>query len=296
MKKGFTLVEMAIALVILGLIIAIGLPLLGLLTKQNKLTETRTIIKEEKIALVGFAQIHGRLPWADTNGDGQEDTNQHTGYLPYVTLGIRGKDAWLQSIYYDVNDKLANASDLSNFCQILTQLSTNNTADYPQTSSGEMAAVFFSPGENRHPDGKDSDVNSSSNDRVYEDEAKTITENNDDVVGELSLTYLAGLLCTGSGSGSGSGSNNCTTYTIRVTNQAGTKYATVGNRICQRLPSGRTRTYRNQSPNTSIKIFQNQLLCIRNFSPIFSKTAEESDVNGDCTSEIICSILGCTSQ
>ncbi len=294
MKKGFTLVEMAIALVILGLIIAIGLPLLGLLTKQNKLTETQTIIKEEKIALVGFAQTHGRLPWADTNGDGREDANQHTGHLPYATLGIRGKDAWLQPIYYDVNDKLANSSDLSNFCQILTQLSTNNTPDYPQTSSGEMAAVFFSPGENHHPDGKDSDVNSSSNDRIYEAEAKTIAENNDDVVGELSLTYLAGLLCTQSGSGSGS--NSCTTYAVRITNQTGTKYATVGNRRCQRLRAGRTRTYRNQPSNTSIRIFRSHLLCIGNFSPIFSKTAEGSDVNGDCTADIICSLLNCSSQ
>ena len=211
MKKGFTLVELAIALVVLGLIIGLGLPLFGLLIKQNKLTETRTVVKEVKTALVGYTQMKGRLPWADTNGDGQEDTNQTSGNLPYATLGIRGKDAWGSQLYYDVNEKLASTSSLSEFCQTLTQLATNGTSDYPQTSSGEMAAIVFSSGENRHPDGKDSDISGNSNDRIYEDESKTLSDQNDDVVGQLSLTYLAGLLCAGMGSA------GCGVYTITNT-------------------------------------------------------------------------------
>ena len=208
MKRGFTLVELAIALVILGLVIGLGIPLFGLLVKQNKITETRTVVKEVKVSLQGFAQMQGRLPWADTNGDGQEDTNQTTGQLPYLTLGVRGEDAWHTQLYYDVNDQLASSTSLSQFCQRLTQLATNGTADYPQTSSGEMAAVFFSPGENRTPDGQDADISGGSNDRVYEDESKALSSSNDDIVGQLSLSYLAGLLCTGMGS------TGCSSYTI----------------------------------------------------------------------------------
>ncbi len=296
MKKGFTLVELAIALVVLGLIIGLGLPLFGLLTKQNKLTETRTVVKEVKTALVGYTQMKGRLPWADTNGDGQEDTNQTSGNLPYATLGIRGKDAWGNQLYYDVNEKLASTSSLSEFCQTLTQLATNGTSDYPQTSSGEMAAIVFSSGENRHPDGKDADISGSSNDRIYEDESKALSENNDDIVGELSLSYLAGLLCVENGSSSGSSTSSCSSYTATIRNLVGTKYITVGSRSCQRLSSS-TRVYRNLPPDTTISIFQSLFRCFTNRRPILSGTASGLDQNGDCTDNIICgSFSSCNAQ
>ncbi len=211
MKRGFTLVELAIALVILGLVIGLGIPLFGLLVKQNKVTETRTVVKEVKVALQGFAQMQGRLPWADINGDGKENSHQTTGRLPYLTLGVRGEDSWHSQLYYDVNDKLASSTSLTQFCQRLTQLATNGTADYPQTSSGEMAAVFFSPGENHTPDGQDADISKGSNDRIYEDESKIISSSNDDIVGELSLSYLAGLLCANMGS------MGCSSYAVTNT-------------------------------------------------------------------------------
>ena len=297
MRKGFTLVELAIVLVVLGLIIGLGMPLFGLLVKQNKITETKTIVKEDKVALVGFIQIHGRLPWADTNGDGKEDTNSTTGNLPYVTLGVRGQDAWLQPIRYDVNQKLASTSDLSGFCQALTLISTNGSPDYPQTSAGEMAAVLFSLGENRHPDGQDADVDSPSNDRVYEDEARALSENNDDIVGELSLSYLAGLLCTGGSSSGSGGTSSCSTYTAIIRNLVGTKYVTVGSTTCQSLSSSSTRTYRNLSPGTSIRIFRSLFRCFTNRNPILSGTASGLDQNGDCSDNITCtSLTSCNAQ
>jgi len=212
MKKGFTLVELAIALVVLGLIIGLGIPLFGLLTKQNKLNETRTVVKEAKIALIGYAQMHGRLPWADTDGNGKENSSSSTGRFPFSTVGVRGEDAWHTQLYYDVNEKLALTGSLSEFCQKLKELSTNGTNDYPQTSSGEMAVVIFSTGENHTPDGANSDV-TGGNDRIYEDESKAFDENYDDVVGELSLSYLSGLLCSQFAS-SGQDQEGCDQYTV----------------------------------------------------------------------------------
>ena len=284
-SNGLTLVELAITLVVLGLIIGLGMPLVGLLVKQNKVSETRTVVKEVKIALRGFTQTQGRLPWADVNGDGMEDSNRTTGTLPYVTLGVRGEDAWTQKLYYDVNGQLAGSSDMGALCNRLAYMATNGSPDYPQTSSGEMAVVFFSPGENRQPDGQDADISGGGNDRVYEDEAKAISANNDDIVGELSLTYMSGLLCRPG-------------YTAQLTNQASSNlYITISDvATCDAVGPGNSKNYMNLAPLTSIRVYGDHGSCSSQTSPLISGDASSLDTNANGVDEILCIPTGCNSN
>jgi len=61
-QKGLTLVEVAIVLVILGLLIGLGASLIGPLTKRAKITETRDIVNAAVESVIGFAAKNNRLP------------------------------------------------------------------------------------------------------------------------------------------------------------------------------------------------------------------------------------------
>jgi len=105
--KGFTLVEMAIVLVIVGLILGgIMLPL-TVQMEQHNVTATRTTIANVQEALIGYAMANGRFPCpavagatgveafaaggTATNGNCANFVN--AGFVPGVTLGISPTNA-----------------------------------------------------------------------------------------------------------------------------------------------------------------------------------------------------------
>lgn len=106
-QRGFSLIEMAIVLIILGfLLAALLLPLQAQRNIASQL-KTEAILEDIKKALIGFAQTHGHLPCpASANGSGvfPDDTgaaNAHvngvcvvqSGFLPAQTLGLQTIDA-----------------------------------------------------------------------------------------------------------------------------------------------------------------------------------------------------------
>jgi prepilin-type N-terminal cleavage/methylation domain-containing protein len=116
LQKGFTLVEMAIVLVIFGLLLsALFLPLQAQ-QQQAARGQTLTTLENAKTAILGYAQSHGRLPCpatAASNGmeaplTGGVCTTQ-LGFLPAASLGVQPTDAngfaidaWNNRIMYAV--------------------------------------------------------------------------------------------------------------------------------------------------------------------------------------------------
>jgi prepilin-type N-terminal cleavage/methylation domain-containing protein len=97
--RGFTLIEVAISMVILGLVMT-GLVLsLSQQLQQRRLLDTRTTLAEANDALVAFVTANARLPCpAIVGSNGLEATTAPgvctaaAGFLPAVTLGLPNLD------------------------------------------------------------------------------------------------------------------------------------------------------------------------------------------------------------
>ena len=100
---GFTLVEMAVVLVILGLVLATLFAPLSAQRDIKNIVGTQASLNQIKEAMYGYAVLNGRLPCpakviADpTNANyGLEDATLcgQEGLLPWKTLGVPETDEW----------------------------------------------------------------------------------------------------------------------------------------------------------------------------------------------------------
>ena len=116
-SRGFTLVEMAIVLMIVGLLLGGLLVPLSAQMEQRNITDTQKSLSEIRDALIGYTLANGRLPCpAAPNTTGVESpigggacTNFYNGFVPAATLGLAGTDsagyavdAWGNRIRYAV--------------------------------------------------------------------------------------------------------------------------------------------------------------------------------------------------
>jgi prepilin-type N-terminal cleavage/methylation domain-containing protein len=114
-QGGFTLVEIAIVLLIVGLMIGGLIAPLSSQLEQRRVTDTRRAMDEAREALYGFALRNGYLPCpaiSATNGlEDRSNTgcNKRYGFLPWATLGIGRLDGWNRLIGYSVTPAFANA-------------------------------------------------------------------------------------------------------------------------------------------------------------------------------------------
>ncbi len=116
--EGFTLVELAISLLIIGLLLAGILGPMSTRIEQKERQATQEILNDIKESLIGFAITNGRLPCPDTNtpADGIEDdctasTPPIEGVLPWVTLGVSSEDSWANNFTYQVTQIFADTTD-----------------------------------------------------------------------------------------------------------------------------------------------------------------------------------------
>lgn len=160
--KGFTLVEMAIVLVIFGLLLAMFISPLAAQKELRSRAKTQVILNQAKEALMGYALSRGYLPCPDTAAipDGVEDRNSDTytcasseGILPWNELGVEGTDAWNHYLKYRVDSTFSN----KNPANLFTISNANNGniviyAEDPSTSiissGGHLAAAIISFGAN----------------------------------------------------------------------------------------------------------------------------------------------------
>ena len=112
-SRGFTLIELAVVIVIVALLLgALLVPLANQIQGRN-VKETRDTLEEIRDALIGFAMTQGRLPCPDTDAtpDGLENDpcgilpQSTEGFLPYNTLGVPATDAWGRLFRYAVTSE-----------------------------------------------------------------------------------------------------------------------------------------------------------------------------------------------
>ena len=141
-KEGFTLVELAIVLVIVALLTS-GL-LLGVSAQRNAAENVDAQRQLENIreTLIGFALTRGRLPCpaisnlasSDAN-TGLENCAQPHGVLPWVTLGLPELDPWGRRFTYFASSKFTAALPPGGALASFT-LSTGDPAASPPDNAG----------------------------------------------------------------------------------------------------------------------------------------------------------------
>lgn len=127
-QRGFTLLEMAITLAIVGILLT-GL-IMTLSAQQDSMreAETRRQLAQAREALYGFAMVNGRLPCpaVATTATGAVNAGVEraptatgctggaaglSGVLPWVTLGLSETDPYGTRISYRVVDTFARSVD-----------------------------------------------------------------------------------------------------------------------------------------------------------------------------------------
>ena len=122
--QGFTLIELSMVLFILGLLLASFLAPLAARVEQEERNNTQIQLDEIEELLYGYVLRNAYLPCPDcsdntvncvaqTANDGVEDILANTcavevGNLPWVTLGVKNTDEWLNIFTYRVDDTFAD--------------------------------------------------------------------------------------------------------------------------------------------------------------------------------------------
>lgn len=182
--RGFTLVEMAVVLLILA-ILAGGLTV-GLSAQVARRNEAATdaALEEARDALLGYALRRGTLPCpAKSGSDGAEDRdnattcrgNRFNGLLPWAELGVSGLDAWGHRLRYAVAPGYAGTITLNAAGAI--DVRTRNSAGTELTLTtgiGAAPALVLSHGPNGLG-GTDADGNTLALPSAGSDEARNAT-------------------------------------------------------------------------------------------------------------------------
>ena len=179
-KKAFTLVEMAIVLVIIGLIAALIFPALTDFIKFGKKTEAKDFLVQVKDKIIGFALMNKRLPTSLSE------------------IGV-GKDPYGNDIFYNRDTDLTSGD-------LCDKTSTNLDVDRVEqggatTSYDDIAFVVASFGRNVHQEfvGTETSATVTIYDPRYWPDAPGYTgeyDDYDDMVEYVSLAYLRNKVCT----------------------------------------------------------------------------------------------------
>ncbi|KAB8045012.1 prepilin-type N-terminal cleavage/methylation domain-containing protein [Janthinobacterium aquaticum] len=157
-QRGFSLIEIAIVLVVVGLMIGGLVTPLSVQLEQRKVADTQKALDEAKEALTGFALRYGYLPCPAISAlNGLEDRQgsrcrgeKRSGILPWTTLGLRKSDSWNNLFRYSVTPAFADSEQLFALStpRDISIVTRNGGALVQATGLNDIPAMIMSHGKN----------------------------------------------------------------------------------------------------------------------------------------------------
>ena len=283
-NRGLTLVELAIVLIVLGILLGIGAGIIGVLIKRVKYNESREIVNAAVEGIVGYAITSGRLP---------DNTNW--------TSAVRSaKDSYGKDILYVYDSDLTSSGSIcgAGGTAITVKICSDTSCASPTQTINNVAFLIISGGGNYNVQtSAPSTCNSSSTCeiRVYEYGVGNVddytTDMNrpepyDDIVKWVSLYELKPKVgCTGSGGGGGGGGGGGCRYgsPITVNNTGGNRTIRTGAAVFFFCSTGSCQNF------TSVSISAGDCFVVygsnncRNREATYSyDNVYNADTNGDC--------------
>jgi prepilin-type N-terminal cleavage/methylation domain-containing protein len=213
-KKGFTLIEMALVIMVIGIIVSAVTSIVPEFIQSGKIKKTQAIVDKNIYAIEGYLAANGRCPCPDTDGDGLEDRDDQStpgnatddtcgagdiyeGGLPYRTIGLSsGQDSWGSALRYAVYDN-STKTNSTKLCEMLGRFVRRAyDGTFLHTDSGgvelNQAYAVVSAGPDKDFDGKNSTL-----DMEYEIPGKMGDPDYDDILKVCSFVFLHGKHCSG---------------------------------------------------------------------------------------------------
>ena len=210
-NKGFTLIELAMVLVIIGLLLGGILSSLSAQLELRQINASKKDLNDIKLALIGYAMSHAAadgkpyLPCPDTDANGTENRNAGLctnveGDLPWADLGMPNLDSWDNLYQYRVTQTFAD----SNIGIRLITPATQGNMNIRAAAAGNIIAsnvpvVVFSTGKNGASGGADEAENNNNNTDFVSHESRNVAGNEfDDIVDWIpSYTLFKELVAAG---------------------------------------------------------------------------------------------------
>lgn len=154
-NAGFSLIEMAVVLMIMTLVLGGLMMPLSAQIELRRRTETQRALEDAREALIGYAIANGVLPCPSAPDSNNRptgvarttcDTTNNSGYLPWATLGVTKQDAWGNLFRYTVSLEFTNPITLNSARTITVQSRDSNGGEVPL--SNNIPAVVLSHGKN----------------------------------------------------------------------------------------------------------------------------------------------------
>jgi type II secretory pathway pseudopilin PulG len=324
---GFTIIEIALVLIVLGILAVALVPMLQLVHDDAMREQDSTSLETAKNALLGYIRINEGVPCVDA-----ADNQVSSGCDPTKTLdllGVRTTDSRRKTFAYDVNDTLTLAEIAASGNSLCTGLaniidppfppatppaptvcaSTNaNTGSTACAAANSMVFVLAGRGsdrcfnlENAHASAANDAVcpTAVADNRTFENPARIHSRTQDDgyyedLVLTVTPSELAEAMGCPVGGGSSSGFNYCLAgeKLVQVINGVNNAMGLSISGSCFTVDRGTSASLGCLTETTPLEVHGNTSCSALQFSG----TVGSLDTNTDGRTDIICTSTACTSR
>jgi prepilin-type N-terminal cleavage/methylation domain-containing protein len=326
-RAGFTIIELAMVLIVLGILAVALMPMIQVVHDDAMREQDMATLESAKNALLGYIRVNQGAPCIDAAGNEVSSGCDSTKTLDL--LGVRSTDSRRKTFVYDVNDTLTLAeitASGNSLCTALANIidppfstvtppdptvceSTNaNTGSAACAASSSMAFVLVGRGsdrclnlENTHASAVNDAVcpTAVAANRTFENSVRNHSRTQDDGYYEdLVLTItpfeLAEAMKCPPGGGAGSGFSYCLAgeKLVQVINGVNNAMGINLNGACYTVDRGTSAALGCLTDNTPLEVHSNTSCS----SLQFSATVGSLDSNSDGRTDVVCTASNCTSR